>query len=153
MDRRVDGTCVPNIEKFGGADDKRSRRSGILPKRLIALPSSLSSVMQWSGLSILGAGCSKLWRQAGRTDHRNTLQETLEQASKQSAKLAESLQEAAEKGRGPQEAIKRSLQEGRQTAQAVTEQLQSQLQGGMLGRIPEHVTLCLDCDCLCARAC
>ncbi|BDA48587.1 Atypical kinase COQ8A, mitochondrial [Coccomyxa sp. Obi] len=75
------------------------------------------------------AADSKVWKQAGKTDYRKTLQDALEQASKQSAELAESLQEAARRGGNPHDVVARSLQEGRQSAQAVTEQLQGQLQG------------------------
>lgn len=94
----------------------------------------------WSSILLIYhcAVRSKLWKQAGKTDYTKTLQDALEQASKQSAQLAESLQEAAQRGSQPPDVLARGLQEGRQTAQAMAEQLQGQLQGANIAKGARH---------------
>ena len=70
---------------------------------------------------------SPLFKQAGRTDVRAAVQETLERASRQSAQVAQSLQQAAREGsRDPAEAMRRGIDGSRQATEAVTAQLQGE---------------------------
>ena len=86
---------------------------------------------------------SPLFKQAGRTDVRAAVQETLERASRQSAHVAQSLQQAAQEGsRDPAEAVRRGIDGSRQATEAVTAQLQGVGTAPRSLALPLHANAC-----------